>query len=140
ALGLIVLAFVLLILEIYVTSYGVLTLGGLAALISGSLFLFRTDDAYLHLSHSVIFSTVAAIACFVGLIAWVMVRDRLQKHETVFNSTVGHQATILEEVETGVYQVRVNGEVWRAFGQSGLASGAHVTITEQDDLKMQLKF
>src|SRR5690606_33521358 len=58
ALGLIILAFILLVMEIYITSYGILTLAGVASLIAGSLFLFRSDDAYLHLSHSVIFSTV----------------------------------------------------------------------------------
>lgn len=139
ALGLIILAFVLLIMEIYVTSYGVLTLGGVASLIAGSLFLFRSDDAYLHLSHSVIFSTVAAIGCFIGLIAWVMVRDRMHQHQTSFNNTIGQTATILGVLEEGVYQVRANGEIWRARGTQGLKSGEHVLVTEQDDAHMELK-
>lgn len=138
ALGLIVLAFALLVMEIYVTSYGILTLAGVASLVTGSLFLFRTDDAYLHLSTTVIFSTVGAILTFVGLIVWVIIRDRSSKHEVAFNNSVGHKATILAMLEPGIYQVKVNGEVWRAKGATTYQIGDHVMIETQDDSKMEL--
>lgn len=138
ALGLIVLAFILLIMEIYITSYGILTLAGVAALISGSLFLFRSDDAYLHLSYSVIFSTVGAIACFVALIAAVIYRDRKTPHQKTFNSFKGKEAVVLEVLENDQYRIRVAGEVWKARGTKGLSIGDQIKVLEQDRTTMEL--
>tara|TARA_R110000868_G_scaffold75979_10_gene218940 strand:+ start:3221 stop:4486 length:1266 start_codon:yes stop_codon:yes gene_type:complete len=136
AFGLILLSFVLLIMEIYITSYGILTLAGLASLVAGSLFLFRTDDAYLHLSHSLIFSTVAGIAAFVALIGYVIYRDHSQKHETAFNSIVGKDGIVLEVLSDEIYQIKVSGEVWKASGPKGLIIDQKVTVLEQCPDKM----
>lgn len=138
ALGLILLAFILLVMEVYITSYGILTIAGVASLISGSLFLFRTDDAYLHLSYSVIFSTIAAIGCFVALIAFVIWRDRKNKHIESFNNLTGQEGIVLEVLNNNHYQIRAGGEVWNAKSVSQLTSGQRVKVIEQDDQKMLL--
>src|SRR5690606_34297187 len=46
ALGLIVLAFILLIMEIYITSYVILTIVGVASFVAGSLFSFSIVFAF----------------------------------------------------------------------------------------------
>ena len=51
AMGLIVLSFILFFLEVYITSYGLLAFAGLASLIFGSLFLFRTNDSLMDISY-----------------------------------------------------------------------------------------
>lgn len=138
ALGLIVLSFILLIMEVYITSFGILTIAGLAALVSGSLFLFRTDDAYLHLSHSVIASTVAAVVAFAGLIAFVIIRDRKNGHQEEFNSMKNKDGVVLEKLPDDFYQIRVAGEVWKASCKEELNTGDFVKVIEQDDNKMIL--
>ena len=75
ALGLILLSFMLFILEAYVLSYGLLTLAGLLALTAGSLFLYRTDEAYIQMSNALIFSAVASIGIFVGILGYYLARD-----------------------------------------------------------------
>lgn len=144
-LGLIVLSFLFFILEIYVTSYGILSLAGLASLISGSLFLYRSADGYIEIGYPLIFSTVAAIVVFMGLIAFMFIKDRKQAQNLDFNNPVGHLATImalLEQLDDGsfIYQVKVNGEIWRALSSSQVEIGKHVTIKSQQSESNTLEF
>ncbi len=141
ALGLIILSFVLFVMEVYITSYGILSLGGLASLISGSLFLFRTDNAYLELSNSVIFSSVGAIVLFLAFIVFVITRDHKNIGKFKFNSPKGKSAEIInkeEDMRDGYYfyQVKLSGEIWKAKSKELLEVGDQVTIQEQDQLHL----
>lgn len=142
ALGLIILSFVLFIIEIYVTSYGILSIGALVALISGSLFLYRTDDAYITMSKSLIFSTVAAIALFIIFIAVYMIRDHKNIGKTTFNDMVDQRGEVLsfldEDEGTYFYQMKVNGEIWKVKSSKELEIGEHYTVLEHDQDKMIL--
>lgn len=145
ALGLIVLSFLLFIMEIYVTSYGVLSLAGLAALVSGSLFLYRGDDGYLELSHSFIFSSVSAVVVFMGLIVYMFLRDRKNAEVADFNLLVGKHAVVMSELPSTepdflFYQVKVNGEIWRARTKVAVSVGQTVTILKNDPHTNYLDF
>lgn len=145
ALGLIVVAFLLFIMEIYVTSYGILSLAGIAALVSGSLFLFRGEDGYLAMDVSLIYSSVAAIVIFMGLIVYIFIRDRKEAQNMDFNSLEGKNATIMSEMPSAeegyfYYQVKANGEIWRARSKSPKTIGGHAKILKQDDDHNILEF
>ena len=135
AFSLLILSFALFIVEVYVTSYGLLSLAGLASLIFGSLFLFRTDDSYLELSSSIIYAAASAIACFVGILALIMIKSKRKYADYDFNSLVGKDAhiiaMILEEEGTYFYQVKINGEIWKAQAKKLFDKGAHVKISAQ---------
>lgn len=139
ALGLIILSFALFVMEIYITSYGILSLGGLAALISGSLFLFRTDNAYLELSNSVIFSSVGAIVLFLVFILLVVMRDHKNIGARQFNSQKGKNGEIIEIEEHKIgdyfeYQIKVAGEIWKAKSTTKYNIGDQVTVNDREDL------
>jgi membrane-bound serine protease (ClpP class) len=142
ALGLIILSFVLFIIEVYITSYGILSIGGLIALVSGSLFLFRTDDAYIELSRTLIFSTTAAIVLFLALIAYYMIRDQKNIGVSKFNSLVGARGEILNFVDEDnnmfIYQMKVNGEIWKVASSIELTIGDHYTVKEKKENSMIL--
>lgn len=143
ALGLIVLAFILFVLEVYVTSYGILTLAAMASLVSGSLFLFRTDDAYLSVSLSLIVSTCVAIALFVGFVLAFWIRDaRRSKHSGSIYDLAGKEAKVLKVLEHEgslyFYQVRVAGETWRAVSSQTLHKGQTCRVLGSEE-KMLIK-
>ncbi len=143
ALGLMVLSFALFMMEIYVTSYGILSLAGLASLVAGSLFLFRTDDAYLSLSHSLIFSVVLAIVSFIAIVVYLMVKERKNIGKEKFNDTEGEKGVVikfLKKQEEGfLYQIKVHGEVWSALSEEELAVGAQIQTSEKRDDSMILR-
>lgn len=120
ALGLIVVAFVLFIMEAFITSYGILSIAGVASLIAGSLFLFRTDDAYISLSHSLILAVVSAITAFLSICLYLIIKERKNVGKEKFNETVQRHGVVVkhlrEEAGHHIYQVKIGGEFWS--GQS----------------------
>jgi len=139
ALGLIILSFALFVMEIYITSYGILSLGGLAALISGSLFLFRTDNAYLELSNSVIFSSVGAIVLFLAFVLMVVLRDHKNIGQRGFNKLRGKKGEIIKIDEHQTegpynYQVKVAGEIWKAKSQTKYNIGDQIEVNDRENL------
>lgn len=135
--GLIVLAFVLFVMEIYITSYGLLSLAGLASLIAGSLFLFRSDDGYLELQTSMILSTVSAVVLIMGSIAYMFYRDsKRDKSSFDIANKHGHVSKLLEFSR---YQIKVSGEIWNAICEESLDIGDEVVVVEQLKNELTLK-
>ena len=147
ALSLILLAFMLFILEAYILSYGLLTLAGLLALTAGSLFLYRTDEAYLQMSYSLIFSAVASIAVFVSILGYYLARDwknRNTGNTNDYNSPIGKQASIIEplpseEEDVYYYQIKVGGEFWKAKSSKHFKIEEQCEVIEQEKLLLTIK-
>lgn len=141
ALGLIILAFFLFILEVYITSYGILAIAGAASLTFGSLFLFRTENAYLDIHLPLVLSVVAAIMLYVLLVGYVLFRGMGKKKKQFFSSKdeFAHISKYQKE-EDGqhYYLVRVSGEIWGARSSSLYEKGQKVKVIEQDNDKMLL--
>ncbi|MBI2520263.1 MAG: nodulation protein NfeD [Bdellovibrio sp.] len=142
-MGLILLSFILFLLEIWITSYGLLSIAGLAALITGSLFLFRTDNAYIQLGTGVILSIALAIGSFLALMGYFLFRDwkKNKKHIAHFNDLRGAEGVILEvrdKTTEGLfcYSLKANGEIWNGLSQNPHKVGDKVKIISQraDDL------
>ena len=144
ALGLIVASLVFFIMEIYIVSYGVLSLVGIGSLLTGSLFLFRTDNSYLELSRSLVFGAVGTIILFLVFIAAVMLKTHKYIGKKRFNSVVGKTgkicAFLTKNDESYIYQVRIGGEFWRAETKKPCELGDFCKILEQDHENMLLKF
>lgn len=146
AMALIILSFILFILEIYITSFGILTLAGLASLTTGSLFLFRTDDSYLHFSHTLIFSMVGAITLFIALMGayiwWDHKHGPVKKNRNFLGHSgkTAHILNILESEISGVfkYQVKVSGEIWNAKSKKLYKIGDTAEILDEDTEEMYL--
>ena len=133
ALGLIVLAFILLILEIYITSFGLLSIAALVSLATGSMFLFRTVDSYLSISHSIIIATVLAISSFLSLIAYVFMKSRKNIGKEKFNDRISEEGVILDILADGQYMIKTHGEFWKAKGPTGLNINDNVKILNKNE-------
>lgn len=137
ALVLIALAFVLFILEVYITSYGLFSIAGVISLITGSLFLYRTDDSYIELSAPVIFSSVSAIVVFILIVLLVIARDQKNIGKEKFNSFDGLTAKVVAKMDPmhpghHYYQIKVAGELWQARCKDELSIGDHCIVIAQD--------
>lgn len=142
ALGLIILSFVLFVVEIYITSYGLISIAGICALIFGSMFLYRTDNSYLSLSTSLIVSTVGGIAGFIAFVGWFIYKDHKNIGSGHFNKLAGKKALVMEildsQDEVFYYSVKVGGEFWKAKSSKKLELEGHYEIKGQDVDKMTL--
>ena len=141
-LGLIVLALILFILEAFVTSFGLLTLAGLACLIIGPLLLYRTDDSYLSIEKSMIFSSATAVMLFVGFVFFVFIKERKKIGSKAFDDVVGKSAKILAVQEENslpyIYQVKVGGEIWTAVSENLQKQGDRCIVKGKNNLMLQI--
>ncbi len=138
ALGLMALAFILFILEVYITSYGLLSLLGLASLITGSLFLYETDNSYISLAPEVIAAAVGAVGCFLLLVLYFLVKDIKGAHKHHFNEAIDKRALIIETLpsegtDNFFYRVKVEGEIWRATSKRELKIGDYANVISVDN-------
>lgn len=112
--GLMALAFVLLGLDLFVTSFGVLTVGGLAAFIGGSYIVIDTDIVgYDPVSRPVIWTATACVIAFAAFIGLTAIRSLRAKPVTGEKAMIGEIGTVREALAPDG-MVFVMGELWQA--------------------------
>ncbi len=128
----------LLIAEIKIVSHGVLTIGGVVAMVLGSFMLYEAPEVGFRVSWTVIIPTVGAMA---GLIAWAVsagVRAMLKPSLTGPEGMVGRLA-VARSVLGPEGQVQVDGEIWRAVAEGGaIPAGEQVRVTAVDGLTLRV--
>jgi membrane-bound serine protease (ClpP class) len=118
---LLLLAVVFFLVELKVTSHGVLAAGGVAAFVAGSLLLFDpgAGPAY-RVSVSVIVGTAIAVTGFFVFALGAGWRAQRKRPTTGSEGLIGERGAALSRVAPGdAGQVRVRGEIWRALPEDG---------------------
>jgi membrane-bound serine protease (ClpP class) len=132
AFGLMGLGVALFIIEIFVVSYGLLSVAGAVAFILGSLFLFKGETGLITVPYAAIVSTIAGVFTAVGIIVWYLYREQKRHKPASFFSPLGATGVVLSKVDERTYQVRVRGELWNAQSTDHLIPQDQVKVTEAD--------
>ena len=117
ALLLLLFSGVLFLLEIHVTSYGLLSLSGLAALFFGSLLLFRGQGVD-GLPLSLIAPTVIGVCVLLSLAVWLLAKAQRLRPRTGVGALVGKTAQVRHWSENAG-KVFLHGEIWDAVLEPG---------------------
>jgi membrane-bound serine protease (ClpP class) len=137
-LALIVFAIVLFLLELKITSHGILAIGGIVSLLLGSLMLIRTGPAeqYVRISRIVIFTSVALTAAFFLFIIGLGLRAQRGRPVSGMEGFIGEYGRALDDLAP-LGKVQVHGEIWRAesVGQV-IAKGTPVRVVRVEGLKI----
>jgi len=134
---LILFGIVLLIAEIKVVSHGVLTIGGVIAILLGSLMLVNTPEMPLTVSWKVIVPVVAATAGIFVFAVSAGIRAQMRKPTTGAEGLVG-QVGVVRTPIAPEGQVFVRGEIWRAVSDDPIPEGAKVRIVSVDGLTLRV--
>lgn len=128
---LVILGVVFLLLEISITSYGILGLGGLAAMTLGGLFLIKSDAPYLQVSLSFLLPTVMTVGALVGIIAWMAIKTGHRRPVTGTEGMIGSIGVAKTDLNPRG-QITIQGEIWEAISQTPIRQGeaAEVTLVE----------
>jgi len=126
----------LLIAEIKIASHGVLTIGGVVAMILGSFMLYEAPELGFRVSWTVIVPTVGATA---GLVVWAVsagVRAMLRRPVTGASSMVGRLAVARGGLGPEG-EVQLDGEIWHAVAEGGaVTAGEKVRVIAVDGLTL----
>jgi len=129
---------VLLIAEVKVTSHGVLAVGGVVAMLFGSLMLFDTPTAELRVSWWVILPTVGVTAAVFVVALAAGLRALARRPITGAAAMVGGTGVARSALDPAG-DVLVQGELWRAVADDGpIAVGETVRVTAVDGLTLKV--
>jgi membrane-bound serine protease (ClpP class) len=136
---LIVLAFILFILEVFVTSGGLLTAGGVASLIIGSLVLFSGHSAVFQINPWLIGGVAVVISLFFIFVITAIIRAQRRQPTTGAEGLISELA-IAKSVLNPVGTVFIHGENWNAISDGGkIQEGDEVQVTKVEGLKLRVK-
>ncbi|OFV91339.1 MAG: hypothetical protein A3G76_04275 [Acidobacteria bacterium RIFCSPLOWO2_12_FULL_65_11] len=137
---LILLGLLLLVLEIKVTSFGLLTVGGLASLIFGSMILMDSSLPELQLNLWYVLPVVmgfGGIAMLLVRLGVKALRQPAATGEVDMLDRIGQALTALGPDEPG--RVAVRGEIWQATAAEAIPEGAAVRIVKVDGLTLTVR-
>jgi membrane-bound serine protease (ClpP class) len=136
--ALILLAIVFFVAEIKVASHGVLTAGGVLALVLGSLILFDTHGAGPRLSWGVIAAAALATTAFFALVVGAGLAAQRRRVATGAPGLIGVRVVAVERLDPEG-RVRFGEEIWNAVSSAPVDAGAEVEITGVDGLRLRVR-
>jgi membrane-bound serine protease (ClpP class) len=129
----------LLIAELYITSFGVLAVLGLACLVLGSYLLFDVPGSDLRLSPVVIWSGALGVAGAGGFFGYKILRTTRQGASSGSEAYVGRVAEVVLAIAPGQPgRVFFDGTYWNAVSDSALASGAKCRVKSIEGLLLHV--
>ena len=137
---LILLGIALLVLEVKVTSFGVLATGGVAALFFGSLMLIDSPLPELQIGLQMIVPITLGVATITLFLVHLGVRAQRQKPVTGMAGMVDEVGEALSSIDPGgVGRVRAHGEIWTATSDQHVAAGDRVRVVDVKGLLLTVK-
>lgn len=133
---LIILAFGFFIAEIFIPSFGLLTVAGLVALVTGSIMLFTESGPMTALNWGVIAGVVVAVASFMIFVARAVIKAQRQKSVTGAEGLIGTVGETITPLEPRG-EILLEGERWRAESLEGpIPPGERVRVARREGLKV----
>jgi membrane-bound serine protease (ClpP class) len=132
-------AAVLLIAELYVTSFGLLAVLGLGCLVLGSYMLFDVPGSSLRLNPVLIWGTTLTVAGFGAFFAYKVLRTARQGATTGAEVYVGRPAQVAQAIAPGVPgKVFFDGTYWNAVSTVPLSAGQPCRIEAVEGLLLHV--
>lgn len=140
-LALIVFGVVLFVLELKITSHGILTAGGIISLLLGSVMLINPESSLevIAISWGVIIPAVLCTSLFFLFAIGVGIRAQLRKPVTGIEGIVGELGETVTPLSPAG-KVRVHGELWNAVtAGEPLPAGRKVTVEGVNGLTLTVR-
>jgi membrane-bound serine protease (ClpP class) len=132
------LGIVFFVLEASVTSYGLLAIGGVVAMLIGSLMLIKSDAEFFQISWAVILPVVTLASAFTLLVIGTGVNALRRPPATGREEMVGLVGTATTALAPEG-QLAVRGELWEAVSEQPVSAGDQVQVTAVDGLRLHVK-
>ena len=139
-IALIVFGILLLVLEVKVTSFGLLGAGGILSLFLGSVMLVDSPVPALQIGMRVIAPTVFTTAGVLVFLVRLAVKAQRQKPVTGDSGMIGEPGRALTSIEPGgTGRVQTHGEIWTATAPEPITAGDVVRIEWVEGLVLTVR-
>ena len=138
-LALILFGLILFLLEIKITSYGALSIGGVISLLLGSMMLIDSPDDMVRISWGVIVPVVVVTMLFFLFIVGFGIKAQTRRVTTGIEGMIGETGVVMDAIPAdGTGKVRVHGEIWNAQSPQPLEKETRVKIIAVDNLTLKV--
>jgi len=136
--GLVLLGFALIVLDVFAESHGLLTLGGVASLVLGSLSLFEVESPAVRLSWTTVAATLGTLtSILVFILAKGLAAQRHRPHP--LTTLVGLEGEARDDLAPEGW-VFVRGEYWWARAEDApIARGERVRVVGQEGRRLRVR-
>jgi membrane-bound serine protease (ClpP class) len=132
------LSIVFFIIEMKMTSYGLLSFAGVLCLLLGTLMMFEGEDPAQRLSWQVLIPTLGVVSGFFILVAGLVFRARLRQPKTGAMGLLG-ETGVVKKALAPEGKVFVHGELWQAMAKEPIAEGAKVRVLKVTGLVIEVE-
>ena len=137
-LFLVLFGILLFVTELYVTSYGLLTTGGIISLVLGSMMLIDTPYPFLRVSLNVILPVALSIAAIFFFLVGAIIRAHSQKTTTGKEGLIGTIGVAETDIKkTG--RIMVHGELWNAVSDEDINEKEKVKVVGINGLLLKVE-
>ena len=136
-LGLIMFGILLMVLDVFTATNGILTTGGVVALLIGSFTLFELPEVKAQFRSEVVIGVVVMITIFFGLIVTKGLAIQQKRPVTGLEGMIGLSGRVEDMLNPGG-RVFVNGEYWFAQTQdrSEISQSEEIVVEHVEDGKL----
>ena len=128
------LAIILFFAEIKITSYGLLSLGGIVSLTLGSMMFFED----LGMSYTMVIPFIVLISGFFIFIAWLAIRSQTSKPKGGMDGLLGEVGVAKENIDPEG-KVFVHGELWSAISREKIEQDEKVEVEGIQGLMLKVR-
>jgi membrane-bound serine protease (ClpP class) len=138
--ALIILGLVLFVLEIKVTSYGMLTVGGIGCLVLGAVILFKDAEGIpgLDVARGTIVGVALTAALLMAILTGLVIRTFRSRPVSGSAGLMHEEGTALTDLDPQG-RVFVHGEYWNARSERPVSKGARVRVTKVEALRLDVE-
>lgn len=137
-LTLLLIGIAFMIFEVYVSSFGIIGIGGIVAFILGSIMLFDIHNPDYQLAFSLIISMSIISVIFFLMIVGLAIRSHKRAIVTGSEGLINSEGVVIS-VTTNQIHVQVLGEIWEAQSSSVLEPGMTVKIVKVKGLTLMVE-
>lgn len=137
--ALIIVALGLFVADVFATTHGVLTAGGVIAFVLGSLMLFDRSEPAFRLSLAFIVPGTVVTVVFFLLVIGAGLRAQFWRVKAGRETMLGKTVKALTPVDQRAGKVWVEGECWNAVSEAPIEAGRLVEITAVEGLTLKVK-
>jgi membrane-bound serine protease (ClpP class) len=138
-LALILFGLILFLLEIKITSYGALSIGGVISLLLGSMMLIDSPEDMVRISWGVIIPVVLVTLLFFLFIVGFGIKAQARRVTTGIEGMIGETGVVIDTIPAGgIGKVRVHGEIWNALSNQPVEKEMRVKIIAVDNLTLKV--
>lgn len=137
-LSLILIGIAFMLFEVYVSSFGVIGIGGIIAFTIGSVMLFDMHNPNYHLAWTLVSSMTIVTILFFFMVISLAVRSHKRAIVTGKEGLIGSEGIVLSVMNEQTV-VRVLGEIWEAKSSITLDPGQKIKVINVHGLTLEVE-